>query len=181
MANLRRRRELTRRGVKEKVGGEDPGGAFEPDWRVVGIPVQPTADLIARYGLEKGRRAWMYRHVCWTAGLVNTHLGLGYSENMSRLLQRLELELALELMIDHGMTMEANAEQAWSSKKRVEMIELQHKVIARYDELVAEFEPGKVPRLGLKSQLGAIPLKKAKMAEKSLGSGVENSTFCVRI
>ena len=75
---------------------------------------------------------------------MKTHLGLGYSEKTSRLLQ------CLELMNDYRMTMEEGAEQAGSSETRVEMIELQQRVIAYYDVLMVDLEPGKVIRLGIK-------------------------------
>jgi hypothetical protein len=88
--------------------------------------------------------------VAWTAGLIKSHLGIGYSNEVSRHLHRLELELALELMNDYGMTLDAKADQEWTSSKRMEKVDLQRKVIAHYDVLIADLEPGKVLGFGIK-------------------------------
>jgi hypothetical protein len=135
-----------------EFGGDDKDDseARKPDWRVDGIPPQPPADVIERYGLELGRKVWMYRQVAWTAGLIKSHLGIGYSNEVSRHLHRLELELALELMNDYGMTLDAKADQEWTSSKRMEKVDLQRKVIAHYDVLIADLEPGKVLGFGIK-------------------------------
>ena len=142
---------------------------FQPNWRVDGIPIQPSDEMIERYGLELGRKIWMYQHVCWTAGLVQTHLGLGYAEKTSRLLHRLELELALELMDKYRMTMDEEAEQAWTSDKRMEMVELQQKVIVYYDKLMIDLAPGRVLGFGIKVLIWVDSLikwrKRRKIAE----------------
>jgi len=136
-------------GNVEKTGDIGADG-LAPDWRVDGIPVQPSAEVVARYGLEKGRKVWMYRQVCWTAGLVKSHLGLGYSNEANRLLHRLELVLALELMEEYRMTMDREAELEWTAERRVEMVELQRAVIRRYDEITVDLAPRGVLGFGIK-------------------------------
>ena len=163
--------------LKEKFDadfeGDGDGGVdgIGPDWRLDGVPIAPPPDLLARYGdVEKARKVWMYRQVCWTAGLAKSHLGLGYSEEACRLLHRFELELALELMDEFGMTADPAAELPWTADKRLEMVELQRRVIKQYDEVVEGFKPRGALGFGIKALLWLDSLinrrKRREIAEK---------------